>query len=61
MGVSTGIDLRRVVETGVPPVINTAIVHREAGKGQVGAGVVRAPLACFEEALGAFAETMGIV
>ncbi len=61
MGVSTGIDLRRVVETGVPPVINTAIVHREAGKGQVGAGIVRAPLACFEKALVAFAETMGVV
>ena len=61
MGVSTGIDLRRVVETGVPPVINTAIVHREAGKGQVGAGIVRAPMACFEKALVAFAETMGVV
>ncbi len=61
MGVSTGIDLRRVVETGVPPVINTAIVHREAGKGQVGAGIVRAPLACFEKALAAFAATMGVV
>ena len=61
MGVSTGIDVRKVVHTGVPPVINTAIVHREAGRGQVGAGVVRAPLACFEKALVAFAKTMGVV
>ena len=61
MGVSTGIDVRKVVQTGVPPVINTAIVHREAGRGQVGAGVVRAPMACFEKALEAFAETLGVV
>ncbi len=61
MGVATGIDVRKVVHTGVPPVINTAIVHREAGRGQVGAGVVRAPLACFEKALVAFAKTMGVV
>ncbi len=60
MGVSTGIDVRKVVQTGVPPVINTAIVHREAGRGQVGAGVVRAPMACFEKALQAFAKTLGV-
>ncbi len=60
MGLSTGIDVRKVVQTGVSPVINTAIVHREAGRGQVGAGVVRAPMACFEKALAAFAETLGI-
>ncbi len=40
-----------VVETGIAPAINTGIAHREPGVGQVGAGVVRAPLACFEEAL----------
>ena len=60
MGLSTGIDVRKVVQTGVSPVINTAIVHREAGRGQVGAGVVRAPMACFEQALAAFAETLGV-
>ncbi|MGI9302285.1 MAG: DUF1116 domain-containing protein [Gammaproteobacteria bacterium] len=52
-GVPTGIDIRRVVETGVAPTINTGIAHREPGIGQVGAGVVRAPLACFEQALSA--------
>jgi hypothetical protein len=54
-GTPTGIDLRRVVETGIAPAINTGIAHRRAGVGQVGAGVARAPLACFEKALLAFA------
>jgi hypothetical protein len=59
-GVPTGIDIRLVVETGIAPTINTGIAHRQPGVGQVGAGVVKAPLACFEAALEAFAETMGV-
>jgi hypothetical protein len=55
-GTPTGIDMRRVVETGIAPAINTGIAHRRAGVGQVGAGVARAPLACFEQALAAFAD-----
>lgn len=54
MGTPTGIDIRRVVETGTCPVINTAIAHRKAGIGMVGAGIVRAPLACFEQAFDAY-------
>jgi hypothetical protein len=54
-GTPTGIDLRRVVETGISPAINTGIAHRRAGVGQVGAGVARAPFACFEKALLAIA------
>ena len=50
-GTPVGIDVRRVVETGVTPVINTGIAGRRAGTGQVGAGVVRAPLGCFRAAL----------
>ena len=50
-GVPTGIDIRRVVETRIAPAINTGIAHREPGIGQVGAGVVRAPMACFDAAL----------
>jgi hypothetical protein len=46
-GTPTGIDVRRVVETGIRPLINTGIAHREAGVGQVGAGLVRAPLEPF--------------
>jgi hypothetical protein len=59
-GVPTGIDIRLVVETGLAPSINTGIAHRQPGIGQVGAGVVKAPLKCFEQALVAFAEAMGI-
>jgi hypothetical protein len=59
-GVPTGIDIRLVVETGLAPTINTGIAHREPGVGQVGAGVVKAPLNCFEQALVAFAATMDI-
>lgn len=53
-GTPAGIDIRRVAETGIAPAINTGIAHRKAGVGQVGAGVARAPLACFEQALLAF-------
>ncbi len=59
-GVPTGIDIRLVVETGLAPTINTGIAHREPGVGQVGAGVVRAPMACFTQALRAFAETVSV-
>jgi uncharacterized protein DUF1116 len=55
-GTPTGIDVRRVVESGIAPAINTGIAHRQAGIGQVGAGIARAPLACFEQALLAAAD-----
>ena len=60
LGVPTGIDIRLVVETGLTPTINTGIAHKEPGVGQVGAGVVRAPMACFEQALLAFADRLGV-
>ena len=60
LGVPTGIDIRLVVETGLAPTINTGIAHREPGVGQVGAGVVRAPMACFEQALLALADRVGV-
>jgi hypothetical protein len=50
-GTPTGIDARRVVDSGVQPVFNTGIAHREAGVGQIGAGIAKAPLACFAGAL----------
>jgi hypothetical protein len=59
-GACVGLDVRRVVETGITPVINTGIAHRKAGIGQVGAGTVRAPLGCFEKALEALANQMGV-
>jgi hypothetical protein len=58
-GTPVGIDLRKVVELGITPRVNTGIAHRQAGVGQVGAGLVRPPMAVFEEALEAFAERYG--
>jgi uncharacterized protein DUF1116 len=59
-GTPTAIDVRRVVESGVLPVINTGIAHRRAGVGQIGAGITRAPLACFVDALRALARRVGL-
>jgi hypothetical protein len=59
-GTPTGIDLRRVVELAITPRINTGIAHRQAGIGQVGAGLVRPPLEIFERALVAFADRYDI-
>lgn len=58
-GTPVGIDIRKVVETGITPRINTGIAHKNAGVGQVGAGLVRPPMVIFEEALLAFAERYG--
>ena len=57
-GVPAGIDARKVVASGLAPTINTGIAHREPGVGQVGAGIVQAPLACFEQALASLVEGM---
>jgi hypothetical protein len=54
-GTPAGIDVRKVVDTGIAPVINTGIAHREAGVGQVGAGITRPPMACFTQAIVALA------
>ncbi len=59
-GTPTGIDLRKVVELGITPRINTGIAHKNAGVGQVGAGLVRPPLKIFEDALMVFAEKYGL-
>ena len=58
-GTPTGIDIRKVVEKGITPRVNTGIAHKEAGVGQVGAGLVRPPMNMFEEALVAYAEKYG--
>ena len=55
-GTPTGMDLRKIVEKNITPRINTGIAHKEAGIGQVGAGLVRPPISLFQEALVAFAE-----
>lgn len=50
-GSPLGIDVMKVVESGTLPVINTAIASKKAGGGMVGAGLARAPIKMFVEAL----------
>ncbi len=57
-GTPTGIDIRKVVETGILPSINTGIAHKDPGVGQIGAGLVKPPMSCFEDALQAFVEDL---
>jgi hypothetical protein len=54
-GTPTGIDVARVVRTGVLPQINTGMAGRLAGVGQVGAGLVTPPPEVFPAALDALA------
>jgi hypothetical protein len=54
-GTPLGIDVRKVRQAGILPKINTGIAHREPGVGMVGAGILRAPEACFIEAFQALA------
>ncbi|WP_058910510.1 DUF1116 domain-containing protein [Entomohabitans teleogrylli] len=57
-GSGSGIDARRVVDRHILPVINTGIAHKQAGVGQIGAGITTAPLACFIAGLAALADTL---
>jgi hypothetical protein len=58
-GTPTGIDIRKVIEKGITPRVNTGIAHKDPGVGQVGAGLVRPPMAMFEAAVIAYAEKYG--
>jgi hypothetical protein len=56
-GTPTGIDIRKVVETGIVPAINTAIAHRDVAIARIiGAGISTPPLDPFVAALVAFGE-----
>lgn len=57
-GIATGIDVVKVLETGELPIINTAIAHKEAGIGMIGAGLVNPPFEVFEKAVVALAESI---
>lgn len=59
-GTNLGIDIRKVVATGITPTINTGIANKKAGLGQIGAGTVLAPMGCFTKALEAYAAKLGI-
>ena len=50
-GSPIAVDVRKVVELGITPKVNTGILHAHDGSGQVGAGVAEAPIACFQAAL----------
>lgn len=55
-GTPLGIDVRKVMETGILPQINTGIAHKNPGVGMVGAGILRAPEKCFQDAFAALQE-----
>jgi hypothetical protein len=55
-GTSVGIDIRKVVQTNISPIIDTAIAHKDPGYPIIGAGLVRAPIDCFKAALIAFGQ-----
>ena len=55
-GTATGIDIRKVVKTGILPVIDTAIAHKDPGIGMIGAGIVHPPMEAFKSALREFAK-----
>jgi len=59
-GAPVGIDIRKVVQTGIVPIIDTAIAHKNPGYSIIGAGLVRAPLECFKKALVAFGRKYGL-
>ena len=50
-GIATGIDVVKVIETGMLPIINTAIAHKDAGVGMIGTGLVHPPFEVFEKAI----------
>lgn len=55
-GTAVGIDIRKVLQTGILPIIDTAMAHKDPGHPIVGAGLVRPPMECFQKAIKRFAE-----
>lgn len=55
---AAGIDARKVADRGILPVINTGIAHKQAGIGQIGAGITTAPMSCFVEAITVLAQSV---
>jgi hypothetical protein len=56
-GVPLGIDVMKVLETGITPVADIGVAGR--GGGQIGAGVMRMPIECFEAAAAALRDRYG--
>lgn len=59
-GVPCGIDIMKVVETGITPVLNTAIASNKSGVGMIGAGMSTLPIEPFAKALEALAIELGV-
>ncbi len=59
-GTAAGIDARAVLDSGILPIINSGIAHKDAGVGQIGAGITAAPLDCFTQAVAALAEDLKV-
>ncbi len=57
-GSPTGIDVLKIAEKRITPFIDTGVAHKNPGVGQVGAGVLSAPLEPFEKAANAFARSL---
>lgn len=57
-GIASGIDAIKVAETGMLPIINTAIAHKDAGIGMIGTGLTNPPFEAFEKALIALANSL---
>ena len=55
-GTPTGIDVRKVIEKNILPFIDTGVAHKEPGVGQIGAGVLNAPVEPFKKAFEGFAK-----
>jgi uncharacterized protein DUF1116 len=51
-GTPTGIDIFRVLGTGITPVIDGGLAGKDGG--QIGAGILRAPIECFRKAAAAW-------
>ncbi len=58
-GTPTGIDIVKVVKKNLPPFIDTGVTHKDAGVGQVGAGLCDAPMEVFKKAVVAFSKKYG--
>ena len=56
-GSPVGIDINKVVATGIVPVIDGGLAGKDGG--QIGAGILRAPLECFAVAAEAFQARYG--
>lgn len=60
-GAPCGIDVRKVIDNSIRPVVTTGIAHKQAGIGQIGAGIVRPPMECFTKALLALGDKLAVL